>query len=332
MRILITGGAGYLGSVVLQKLQEDLTTNKISALICTDLKEVAKEKQLPKVAYEQADIRDLARLLALCEQYKPTVIIHLAAVIDSQSMPRALQYQIDVVGTKNVVEAALQTGVKRLIVSSSGAAYGYHADNPEWLRETDRLRGNEIFPYSDHKRLVEEMLATYRKDAPQLEQTIFRVGTILGASTDNLITQLFKKKRVLGLKGFASPFVFVWDEDVAQAICQAVYSPKTGIYNLAGDGAVVNKDLALILGKPYLALPPSLMRFLLRILHPIGLSQYGPEQLLFLQYRPVLDNSKLKTEFGFVPQKSSLETFLYYLEANRLPAHKVEKVELMMPF
>ena len=331
MKILITGGAGYLGSVVLQKLQQDLRNKKIDALICTDLREVPRQKRLEDVDYEIADITDAARMLALCEQYRPDIIIHLAAVIDSQSMPRALQYKIDVDGTKNVVEAALKTGVKRLIVSSSGAAYGYHPDNPEWLRESDPVRGNEIFAYSDHKRLVEEMLAEYRKSAPQLEQTIFRVGTILGASTDNLITQLFNKKRVLGLKNFASPFVFVWDEDVAEAIRYATYSEKSGIYNLAGDGAVANKDLAMILGKPYLALPAGLMRFLLRILHPMGLSKYGPEQMLFLQYRPVLDNTKLKTEFGFIPQKSSLETFVYYLEANKMPINKLEKVELMRP-
>ena len=331
MKILITGGAGYLGSVVLQKLQQDLRNKKIDALICTDLREVPRQKRLEDVDYEIADITDAARMLALCEQYRPDIIIHLAAVIDSQSMPRALQYKIDVDGTKNVVEAALKTGVKRLIVSSSGAAYGYHPDNPEWLRESDPVRGNEIFAYSDHKRLVEEMLAEYRKSASQLEQTIFRVGTILGASTDNLITQLFNKKRVLGLKNFASPFVFVWDEDVAEAIRYATYSEKSGIYNLAGDGAVANKDLAMILGKPYLALPAGLMRFLLRILHPMGLSKYGPEQMLFLQYRPVLDNTKLKTEFGFIPQKSSLETFVYYLEANKMPINKLEKVELMRP-
>jgi UDP-glucose 4-epimerase len=62
-------------------------------------------------------------------------------------------------GTRNVLDACVAHGVKHLIVSSSGAAYGYHADNPAWLTETHPLRGNPAFAYSDHKRQVEEMLA-----------------------------------------------------------------------------------------------------------------------------------------------------------------------------
>ena len=50
------------------------------------------------------------------------------------------------------------------------------------------MRGNEAFAYSHHKRLVEEMLADYRRDHPQLKQVVFRVGTILGETTRNQIT------------------------------------------------------------------------------------------------------------------------------------------------
>jgi len=328
MTILLTGGAGYLGSIVLKKLQQDLIDKKITKLICSDLRETPSNKRLQYVVYEQANICDAERLQALCLQHRPDCIIHLAAVLDSQSMPRELQYQIDVEGTRKLLDAAIASDCKRIIISSSGAAYGYHADNPAWLRETDSLRGNEIFAYSDHKRQVEELLAEYRQKHTKLQQTIFRIGTILGANTDNLITQLFKKKRILGLKGYKSPFVFIWDEDAANCIRQAVYSENTGIYNLIGDGALCNKDLALLLGKKYRELHAGLMRRALSLLRPLGLSKYGPEQLLFLQYRPVMDNRKLKEEFGFTTQKSSLETFCYYLETHHI---KVQNLALVKP-
>jgi UDP-glucose 4-epimerase len=50
----------------------------------------------------------------------------------------------------------------------------------------------------------------------------------------------------------------------------------------------------------------------LAVLHPIGLSQYGPEQVDFLRYRPVLSNARLKSEFGYEPRKSSREAFDYF--------------------
>lgn len=72
-------------------------------------------------------------------------------------------------------------GVKQLIVTSSGAAMD-HADNAVPLRESDPLRGNPEFAYSDHKRLVEEMLARYRQQHGSLKQLIFRPGTVLDAA------------------------------------------------------------------------------------------------------------------------------------------------------
>ena len=175
------------------------------------------------------------------------------------------------------------------------------------------------------------MLIEYREQHPQLEQTIFRVCTILGATTDNLITNLFEKKRILGIKGHLSPYVFIWDEDVADCMQQAVFSEKSGIYNLAGDGAIRNSDLAVLLNKKYLSIPASVLRLGLGVGNKLGLTQYGPDQLLFIQYRPVLDNRKLKEEFGYIPKKSSLETFEYYLKAKEKKMGDAKKISVMMP-
>src|SRR5690606_16947140 len=107
-------------------------------------------------------------------------------------------------------------GVSRLVVTSSGAAYGYHADNKVPLTEDCPLRGNEEFAYSHHKRLVEEMLAKARGEHPLLEQVVLRVGTVLGPGLDNQITALFRKKRLLAVAGSESPFVFIWVDDLAR--------------------------------------------------------------------------------------------------------------------
>jgi UDP-glucose 4-epimerase len=225
---------------------------------------------------------------------------------------------VDVVGTRNVLDACVAAQVRRIIVTSSGAAYGYHADNPAWLTEDDPIRGNEEFAYSHHKRLVEEMLAEYRRTRPGLEQVVFRVGTILGETTRNQITALFERPRLLALKGSASPFVFVWDEDVVGAIEHAIFGGPAGIYNVAGDGALTIQQIAARLGKRCITLPPAALRAALALLHPLGLSQYGPEQVDFLRYRPVLDNRRLKQVFGYVPRLSSAEVFELFRKSHRL--------------
>jgi UDP-glucose 4-epimerase len=196
-----------------------------------------------------------------------------------------------------------------VIVTSSGAAYGYHPDSPRPLREDHPLRGNPEFAYSDHKRLVEEMLALHRAEHPELRQLIFRPGTVLGDQAANQITALFEKPFVLGVRGSDTPFVFIWDRDVVACLRKGVEENRTGIYNLAGDGVLTLQEIAARIGKPYLPLPAALVRGALALLHPIGLSRYGPEQIDFLRYRPVLSNERLKSEFGYTPQLSSAEVF-----------------------
>jgi UDP-glucose 4-epimerase len=238
------------------------------------------------------------------------VVVHLASIVTPpKGAGRDLAYDVDVTGSRNVLDACLAHGVRRLVVTSSGAAYGYHADNPVPLTEDCPVRGNEEFPYSHHKRLVEEMLASARRAHPALEQVVLRVGTVLGPGLDNQITALFRRPRLLAVAGSDSPFVFVWVDDLARILLRAATDGPAGIFNVAGDGALGVGEIAGRLGKPVLRVPAGLIRAALAIAKPLGLSRYGPEQVRFLQYRPVLDNGRLKTVFGYAPRMTSAEAF-----------------------
>ncbi|WP_298852324.1 SDR family oxidoreductase [uncultured Ruegeria sp.] len=301
--ILITGAAGMVGQALLPELEGH-------QVFATD---VRRPDVLPEnIPYLPMDVTTdaPARVIA---KVKPDVIVHLASIVTPPpKMGRAAAYAVDVEGTRKVMNAAIANGVRRLVVTSSGAAYGYHADNPVPLCEDDPLRGNPEFPYSDHKRQVEEILAEARSASPDLEQVILRVGTVLGAGTENQITALFHKPRLLAVSGSDSPFVFIWTHDLARILQRAATDGPPGIYNVAGDGAMGVTDLARAMGKPVRRLPTWVLKAALAVARPLGLSRYGPEQVRFLQYRPVLDNSALKSEFGYIPKKTSAEVFAFW--------------------
>ena len=134
---------------------------------------------------------------------------------------------------------------------------------------------------------------------------------------NNQITALFERRRILVLRGCASPFVFVNDRDVVNCLVRAVDSAATGAFNVAGDGALPLREIAALLGKRTVELPPSLVRCALAVLHPLGLTQYGPAQVDFLRYRPVLDNRRLKEVFGYAPATTTREAFLRWRDARR---------------
>ncbi len=313
--VLITGAGGYIGRQVVAALAAD--RRQLTTIVASDLRPVPPERQLPGVEYMAADIcsPDMANI---CERYGVDVVVHLAAVVTpGKQSNRRLEYRVDVLGTENMLKAAVRAGVRKLIYTSSGAAYGYHADNAPWLDEDAPLRGNEEFAYAYHKRLVEEMLDRYRKAHPELEQLIFRPGFILGATTRNQITNLFDQPCILGLKGTHSPFVIIWDQDVVGAILRGIFHGGNGIYNLAGDGVLTLPEMAKMLGKPFIALPVRLVSAALWLGKKTGLTRYGPEQVRFLRYRPVLANRRMKEVFGYIPQKTTRDVFEYYLESRR---------------
>lgn len=298
-RVLITGAAGAVGSALLAEL-----TASNDEIIATDLR--APKTLADGIRFVALDVRkgDPERVIAA---EKPDVVIHLASIVSPTT--RDFAYHVDVTGSRNVLNACIRHGVKRLVVTSSGAAYGYHPDNPVPLREADPPRGNVEFAYSDHKRQVEEMLAEARVAHPDLEQVVLRVGTVLGAGLENQITALFHKPRLLAIRGCDSPFVFIWTRDLARILVRAISDGPAGIYNVAGDGAMTVSQLAQALNKPVLRLPAWAVKLALAIAHPLHLSRYGPNQVRFLQYRPVLDNTALKTEFGYTPELTSAQVF-----------------------
>ena len=312
-RVLVTGACGYLGRQVVARLADPALENRPDLVVAHDIR--TPTERLPGVVYEEADIRDPRIADALARHHIDTVV-HLASIVTpGKDSRRDFEYDVDVNGTRNLLQACVQQGVQRIVVSSSGAAYGYHADNPAWLTENMPVRGNKVFAYAHHKRLVEEMLAEYRHSHPALEQVVLRIGTILGATVRNQITDLFEKPRLLAIRGSDSPFVFIWDQDVVGIIVRAVSGGPPGIYNVAGDGALTIHEIAERLGKPTLQLPAWLLQAALAVLKPLGLTQYGPEQLDFLRFRPVLLNTKLKTAFGYTPTYTSAEVFELYRQA-----------------
>jgi UDP-glucose 4-epimerase len=312
MKVLITGGAGYIGSNLQTILSKKY--NKWEIYSC-DIKSIQVENLPENTKFFNLDISDRDSVLKIISDIKPNSIVHLASILNPPpGMSESTLRNIEVEGTRNILDGAVISGCEQIIVTSSGAAYGYYEDNPEWIKETDPIRGHPAFAYSKHKKEIEDLLTTYRQSHAQLKQLILRPGTVLGPTVNNLITDLFKKRGIVGVKGYNSRFVFIWDEDVINIIIQGIEKKTNGIFNLAGDGCITMEEIANILNKPYIPIPYTLFKLILKILYLLRLSQYSPDQIDFIRFRPVLSNQKLKTEFGFIPSYTSKETFLQYLK------------------
>jgi UDP-glucose 4-epimerase len=308
--VLVTGGTGYVGGLALRAL----AAHGVEDLLSLDVRDPREPQD--GVTYLTDDIRT-ERLPAILREHDVRAVVHLAAIVNPPpGMDEQTLHDIEVGGTEHVLAASLEAGVEHVTVTSSGAAYGYHLRNRgTWLTEDHPVRGSDEFAYSRHKAEVERMLARYRRVHPELGQLVLRPGTILGEGTDNQITALFELPIVLGLSDSDVPFVFIWDEDVAEIIARGVTERITGTYNVAGDGAVTMRDIARIDGKRYVRLPAGVLTTGLEALERLPMLPYGPEQVDFLRYRPVLANDRLKQAFPGLPRLTSRQVFDLYRSA-----------------
>ena len=313
--VAIVGAAGYVGSKAIDRLVRD--RRAVETILAIDTRVVPVDRQKEGVIYEVLDVRS-AELSERFREHRVESVVHLASVTNPpKEMSTHDQYSVAVDGTHNVVEACLTADVLQLIVISGAAAYGYHADNPVPLVETSPLRGNNEFAYAKHKRLIEESLARFRVAHPGLIQLVLRPGTILGEGTSNQLTELFVRPVMIGVSGTASPFVFILDDDVAACIVKGIHERRAGVFNVAGDGVITARDIARRTGARLYEFPGDVLRAGLSLMRTCRLTQYGPEQVAFLQYRPILSNAALKGDFGFTPTMTSPEVFDLWWRSRR---------------
>lgn len=301
--VLVTGGSGYLGSLVVARLAEQ------------GVPVVGLDLRPPRHAVDGAehvtgDLRT-TDLAALLRAHSVTAVVHLAAVVEPpRGMDEDELEDIEVGGTRRVVDACVAAGVEHLTVTSSGAAYGYRPRNDgHLLTEDESTPGSPEFAYSRHKAAVERVVERSRRLHPSLGILLLRPGTIIGAATDNQITALFTGRVLMTLRESDGPFVFVWDEDVAAVVVDGVTRRRTGTYNVAGDGVMTMRDIAAVEGRPLVRVPAAALRRVLAASRRLGVGRYGPEQVGFLLHRPVLDNTRLKRDFPGLPTRSTREAY-----------------------
>jgi UDP-glucose-4-epimerase GalE len=175
MHILVTGGAGYVGSVAVERLM--MAGHDVS--VVDNLSKGHAEAVPAGVPFFEADLRDAHAVRRAVEGSRPDAVMHFGAVTvvpDSMCDP-GTYYAVNTAGTNNLLQAMVACGVGRIVVSSTAAVYG----RPEssLVREDDPLR--PISPYGSSKlmaeRIVEDFAAAYG-----IDYAIFRYFNVAGAT------------------------------------------------------------------------------------------------------------------------------------------------------
>ena len=259
LKVAVTGPTGEIGKPLMSELERRSEVEGVLGMARRPFDPA--EEGWGKVTYRRGDILDRGALAALFDG--ADVAVHLAfAIFGSRDETRKVNLQ----GTRNVFEAAITAGVKRLVYASSVAAYGFHPENPLPLTEDVPPRGSEDFYYSRQKAELEALLDELLPGTG-VEAYVFRPCIVAGPRATMLIQQTVDAVRLgdpvpVVRKGIeklplakpilpdpGTPIQLVHHDDVARAMAAAICGDgPPGVYNLAGEGEITVSDLARSIG------------------------------------------------------------------------------------
>jgi nucleoside-diphosphate-sugar epimerase len=328
LTVAVTGPTGEIGRAVMKALEASDQVASVTGMARRPFDPAAQGWS--KTQYVQGDVLDRAAVEVLVKD--ADVVVHLAfAIFGGDDEGRS----VNIEGSRNVFEAAAGAGCRRLVYTSSVAAYGFHDDNPVPLTEDIEARGTDEHYYSAHKAEVEKLLWNITRPG-DLDVYVFRPCIVAGPSATALIehipfVQIGEKlpetvRKALGavpllrpvIPDPGIPFQLVHEDDVAAAVIEAIlgHGPP-GVYNLAGDGDITTSDLARALGWYAISIPEIAVEAAVSIVSRMPLMPTKASWLNALRVPVLMDCSRAKERLGWTPRYDALDTLATVVQGAR---------------
>lgn len=311
---LITGGAGFFGSILKRKFLEKGDT-------CVSIDLIKDDFSHPNFVAIQGDIRDEKLVEELFQKNKFDAVFHCAALLAHEVKNKQELWTSNVDGTRIVADMAIKYNVKKLIFISSNCLWGQSFD--DLVTEEELPKPIEI--YGESKLECEKILLN-RED--KLNSIIFRSPTIIDEGRLGLLSLLFEfidENRKIPMVGDGSNcYQFIYAKDLANAFELALNYNNTEIFNIGSDDVKSFNDVyKYVIEKSgskskLLHFPKAFLTWGMKVAYFLKMSPLGPYQYKMISANFVFDTSKIKEKLGFKPtlknEEMLLKSYTYFHE------------------
>jgi UDP-glucose 4-epimerase len=312
LTVAVTGPTGEIGRTFIRALERSREVERIVGMARRPFDPA--DHGWKRTEYRRGDVLDRASVEGLIEG--ADVVVHLAFIILKAGDETR---HVNVEGSRNVFEAAVAAGARRLVHASSVAAYGFPEGVDGLISEDVPALGHDRHPYSAHKAEVEAILADALAGG-ETQAWVFRPCIVAGPDAPTLVASARWPDRLPGPLGALAdavgvlpdpgvPFQLVHHDDVATALRAGVLGRgEPGAYNLAADGEVTMSDLARAIGYRAVPMPKVAVEAAAEV---IARLPFMPEEAAWVEAlrRPVLmDTSKARRLLRWRPRHDAQET------------------------
>ncbi|PIT14343.1 hypothetical protein BGI32_07875 [Snodgrassella alvi] len=308
MRHIITGGSGFTGQILARKLLQ--AGNEVVNFDIKNFNDAELEKNSQYIYGDIRSTNDIKKL----NLHSDDVVYHLAARQFADAVPKRNRqdwfYEVNVDGTRNILQEMMANGVTRMVFFSTDMTYGMVSSCPV---STDHPQ-NPLGPYGSGKVEAEKLIRSYK----ELNATIFRPRLITGAGRLGVLGKLF---RLIALNlpvpmignGLNHYQMVSVDDCVSAAMLAWQKNFPRETYNLGSFQPPTTKELLQAVIKHagsksfVLPVPSGLIKPVLSALDKLGLTLLYPEQFAIADQNILLDCNKAMQELGWAPSCSDIE-------------------------
>ncbi len=297
-RILITGVSRFLGLRLAKALERD---ERVEALIGVDLHE--PPVGISGLEFVRVDICNplVARVL---EATRADTVVHTNIASEPARFGgRAQMKENNVIGTMQLLAAAQRSGyVRRVVMKSSAAVYGYAAGDPSLVPESHAPTAGSLTGYGKDCADAETYARDFGRRRPDVALAILRTGNIVGPTVSTSICDYLSLPVVPTAFGYDPRLQLLHEQDAVRALVDVTLGDVTGIFNVAGDGVLYLSQAIRRLGRVQLPLLLPAAQPVAVLLRELDLVDFPIDQLRFIMYGRVLDTRRAKQAWGFAPR------------------------------
>ena len=298
-KVLITGISGGQGRLLARRLLSNYE-------VC-GADPVRWEGRPQSVTVHAVDLRK-KKFEDVIRTELPDAVVHMGFIRHFQGDEKR-RHDVNVRGTKQLLDHCANYGVQQLIVMSSSYVYGAFPENPFYMDEDHPLSASRSYPEIRDLVEVDSLATAFMWKYPHIRTCVLRPVNVLGSFVHSMIGGYLKLDRIPTIMGFDPLMQFVHEEDVSEAIALALQHKLQGVFNVTGPGQVPLHTAIDETGGNAVAMPEPLFRPALRQLFRFGFAPWPEGAIDFLKYPVTLSGRNFVEATQFRPLFSLDEIF-----------------------
>ena len=290
-KVLITGISGGQGRLLTRRLLSDWE-------VC-GVDRVAWEGRPQEVDVQVVDLRK-KKFEDVIRTELPNAIVHMGFIRHFRGEEKT-RHDVNVRGTKQLLDHCAHYGVQKLVVVSSGYVYGAFPENPFYMDEDHPISASRSYPEIRDLVEVDTLTSAFIWRYPHIQTCVLRPVNVLGYFVHSMIGEYLKQQRIPTMMGFDPMMQFIHEEDLAEAIALALQHGLRGVFNVTGPGEVPLHTAIQETGGTAWPLPEPIVRPLFGRMFDWGMWPYPPGALDYLKFPVTLSGKRFVEATNFRP-------------------------------